>query len=114
MVLRLIYTQTEKSPIEFPNSNMLPTHMRALFWLPPNGAWRVRARSLAGSVSSLCSRHPDLAEFEWGAFDINDGMCRRYRLTAKGQFIRERLARKYPDYAAAYGSAIDQGIMELA
>jgi hypothetical protein len=72
------------------------SQLRALRWLPADGAWRRKPdRSIAAALNSLCLYHGDIAEGETGTFGDRGGWVSRFRLTGAG--IDERASHNFPD-----------------
>lgn len=63
--------------------------IRALLWLPKDGAWKRKPGRMSASLNSLKLRHDKLAEFEWGDFGPQGGREIRWRLTDAGVEARK-------------------------
>lgn len=61
---------------------------RALEWLPNDGEWRIKAGKIQFGLNSLSNQWPGCVDYEFGHFGEREGMCDRWRLTAKGVEVR--------------------------
>lgn len=59
-----------------------PAQLRALLWVPSDGAWKRAPRELASAVSSLYRFHPALVTAGWGCLTPSRRL--EYRLTPAG------------------------------
>ena len=56
--------------------------LKALEWLPSDGAWKIKPGRLAAALTSLS--YAKLCEYEFGDFGPRGGSVQRWRLTPEG------------------------------
>ena len=67
------------------------SQLRALEWLPSDGAWRISPGRLHAALASLRQYHRNSMEMEVGPFGSRGGWVWRYRLTPTGIALKAQM-----------------------